>query len=404
MQRVLVIAGYARSLVLFREALLRELVERGYTVAACAAEDDPEVARRLRNLGVAYHSVRLRRAGTNPLLDLNYVADLVRLMRKCRPDVVFAYTHKPIIFGSLAATICGAPMIFSMVTGLGYAFTARAGLRRQLTGRVVEKLYRLALRSNTAVFFQNADDRDELQSRGVLPVGMRTTIVGGSGVDLDRFQPALPVEDPPTFLLIGRLLKDKGIIEYVEAARLIRARYKRARFHLVGPLDSNPAALRCETIQQWEREGVLTYHGEVSDVRPFLARCSAYVLPSYREGTPHTVLQAMAMGRPVVTTDAPGCRETVRCSADALAKMRAAAPLSCTMAQGTNGFVVPIRNVQALAAAMESFILNPALIRTMGFESRAIAERRYDVRFVNRMLLAEMNMLGPQVSVEPLAT
>jgi glycosyltransferase involved in cell wall biosynthesis len=389
---VLVIAGYSRSLLLFREALLRELGERGCRVTACAAEDDAETSERLRSLHVDYHSARLQRAGTNPLRDLVYLYDLVRLMRQCRPDIVLAYTHKPILFGTLAAALCRVPAMFSMVTGLGYAFIGAQGARQWFIRRLVEVLYKLAARGNRTVFFLNSDDRDEFLARGILAAGIRTVIVNGEGVDLSFFGPAPPVEDPPAFLLIARLLKDKGIVEFAEAARLVRAQHERARFHLVGPLDPNPAALSLETVLNWQREGVLTYHEEVYDVRPYLAQCSVYVLPSYREGTPHTVLQAMAMGRPVITTDAPGCRDTVLCSAAALERLRAARPGSASIVEGLNGFLVPVRNVEALAAAMECFIHKPALVSTMGLQSRAIAAQRYDVRLVNAELLAEMGI------------
>ena len=371
---IAVIASYAPSLVIFRGPLLAEMVARGHTVTGYAPDPDPQLVAALAALGVQFRAYPLQRAGLNPLRDARTLAALTASLRRDRPDAALCYTIKPVIYGTLAARLAAVPRRFAMITGLGYAFTeADTGARkRRLVEWIVRALYRLALRGCHVVFFQNPDDRGEFLRLGLVREA-QAVLVNGTGVDLDHYAPAAPVTDGPVFLLIARLLADKGIREYVAAARILKARYPQAVFRLVGPYDPNPAAIQPDEIAAWQAEGAVEYLGETRDVRPFIAACSVYVLPSfYREGTPRTVLEALAMGRPVVTTDAPGCRETV--------------------VPGANGFLVPPRDVAALAAALERFILQPGLIATMGAHSRALAVEKYDVHQVNAAMLAAMRL------------
>ncbi len=222
------------------------------------------------------------------------------------------------------------------------------------------------------VLFQNPDDRKALLSSGLISPKTSTVIVNGSGVDVARFAPAALPDQPITFLLIARLLREKGISEYARAAAIIKSRHLDAQFVLIGPLEPHLDAIKEADIRGWVDEGTLTWGGAVSDVRPHIAASSVYVLPSYHEGTPRTVLEAMAMGRPIITTDAPGCRETV--------------------IEGQNGFLVPVRNVDKLADAMERFINNPSLLGVMGQHSRKIAETKYDVHLVNEVMLQAMGL------------
>ncbi|HET9427624.1 MAG TPA: glycosyltransferase family 4 protein, partial [Allosphingosinicella sp.] len=217
----------------------------------------------------------------------------------------------------------------------------------------------------TAILFQNPDDRDHFRALGLLPRNRPVTVVNGSGIDLARFAPA-PLPDGPIFLMISRLLGDKGVREYGEAAIRLKRAYPEATFRLVGYFDQSPDALSQAELDRMV-EGGVEFVGRLDDVRPAIAACSIYVLPSYREGTPRSVLEAMAMGRPIVTTDAPGCRETVE--------------------TGINGFLVPPRQVGPLAQAMERFITQPDLIARMGSESRALAERKYEVNAVSRSII-----------------
>jgi glycosyltransferase involved in cell wall biosynthesis len=290
------------------------------------------------------------------------------LVSRVRPNVFLAYTIKPVIYGLIAATAARVPRRFALVTGLGYAFqedTGRASLRW-----LMRKLYGAALTCSSKVFLQNPDDRELLRKRGVLR-SVPSFIVNGSGVDLSHYEVA-PLSSEPSFLLIARLLADKGIREYVEAARQVRLTHPSIQFVLVGWMDSNPNAISEAELAGWVAEGLIKFLGRLQDVRPAIRSSTIYVLPSYREGTPRTVLEAMAMGRPIITTDAPGCRETV--------------------IDGENGYLVRARSSSALAAAMLRFIDDPAVIPTMGARSRKIAEAKYDVHKINATMLFEMGI------------
>jgi glycosyltransferase involved in cell wall biosynthesis len=374
-RRVVVLASHARSLTLFRGELLRAMVGGGHRVLAVAPGENAEVAAALAALGVRYRAVPMERASVDPLADLRTLVALVRLLREERADTLLAYTMKPIIYGGIAARLAGVPHRYAMVTGLGYVFTedGRASCRRRLLQRVSGTLYRRALAGGKAVFVFNPDDGRELRQRGLLPRGPRLVhLAGGSGVDTRHYAAAPLPPGPPVFLLIARLLRDKGLLEYVEAARRLKARHPEARVQLLGPLDPNPTGIGRAEIEAWQREGAIEYLGETGDVRPYLAACGAYVLPSYREGLPRSVLEAMATGRAIVTTDAPGCRETV--------------------VPGENGLIVPVRDPAALAAAMERLLVEPGLAERMGRRSRQMALERFDVHVVNRNLLREMGL------------
>jgi glycosyltransferase involved in cell wall biosynthesis len=373
--RVAVVASYADSLLLFRGPLIEALVAAGHEVHACAPRASSAVVEGLRALGARTHDYPLDRASLSPRADLGSAAALARIFRDLRPDVVLSYTIKPVVYGALAARLSGVPASYAMITGLGHAFIPRAGWRALGLRALVSAMYAAALRQSAGIFFQNPDDRDDFRRRSLLPPGVPVTVLHGSGVDLDRFAPAPPVTDPVAFLLVGRLLAEKGVREYVEAARIVRRERPLARFHLVGPLDPNPSCIGAGEAGHWEREGVVSYHGPTGDVRPFLARASVFVLPSYREGTPRAVLEAMAMGRPVITTDVPGCRETV--------------------VDGDNGFLVPARDPGALARAMIRFVDRPHLIRSMGARGRVIAEETFDARQVARVMMDAMGLGRP---------
>jgi glycosyltransferase involved in cell wall biosynthesis len=305
----------------------------------------------------------------NPFKDLISLVRMARLLRSLQPDIVLSYTIKPVIFGSLAARCAGVASIHSMITGLGYAFLGN-GFKGRVINRLVTAMYRAALRVNRSVFFQNPDDRALFVDSGIVDEN-KTCLINGSGVDIGHYSPAAR-GSAPVFLMIARLLRDKGVLEYVESARTLKSRYPQAVFQLLGPLDSNPAAVSQTELAVWQQEGVIEYLGFADDIRPGMRTANIYVLPSYREGTPRTVLEAMSMGRPVVTTDAPGCRETVR--------------------DGDNGFLVPVKDVEALASAMEKFILHPELIEKMGKRSVEIAREKYDVRKVNAVIMQRMGI------------
>jgi glycosyltransferase involved in cell wall biosynthesis len=370
--KFLMIASFAHSLTIFRGPLIAALQARGLQVHV-AAPDLPAanpVRELLEAQGVVVHDVSMYRTGMNPLADLRTLFTLHRLMRRIRPQFVMGYTVKPVIYGSLAAWLARVPHHFALITGLGYAFQQDSG--RGNLQRLVQRLYALALGRADKVFFQNPDDEALFRGRAILATRVPSCVVNGSGVDLTSFQLTPLPRGGPRFLLIARLLGDKGVREYAQAARRIRSKYGDTRFALVGWIDPGPDSIGQEELDAWVADGTLEFLGRLSDVRPAIAACSIFVLPSYREGTPRAVLEAMAMGRPIITTDAPGCRETV--------------------VHGDNGFLVPVRSVDALEQAMMHFVENGEKAASMGQRSRQIVEMKYDVHKVNAMMLREMGI------------
>ncbi|MCG5529230.1 MULTISPECIES: glycosyltransferase family 4 protein [Halorhodospira] len=374
--RIVVIGSLARSLINFRGPMLRELRARGHQVIACAPDAQQDVREELQRLDVDYHDIPLSRAGMNPTQDLRTLKYLRRFFLETQPDAVLAYTIKPVIWGLLAARFAGVPQRYAMITGLGYAFLQGDGVRQRLIQSLVTKLYRSSLKGATGIFFQNPDDQTEFQERSLISSETSIHRIHGSGVDLKYFSPSPLPKNNATFLLIARLLGDKGIREYQQAARDLKKRYPGTRFLLAGPLDNNPSAISEEELGEWKESGDLEYLGPLSDVRGALSTCTVYVLPSYREGTPRTVLEAMATGRAIITTDAPGCRETVE--------------------PGVNGVLVPPRDTAALAEAMETFIHEPERAERMGRESLRLARERYAVEKVNATILSGMGLSTPQ--------
>ena len=383
-------AGYAPSLVNFRWQLMKSIASLGYKILGVAPENDRDVISRFEREGFRYLPVSMARSGASILGDYQYLRALRRLMVDERPNHVFCYTIKPVIFGALAAKSAKVPRVYAMITGLGYVFTGDGGVKKLLLRGVVSFLLKRALRSCDGLFFQNPDDEAELRSRGLIPRDLAVFQVAGSGIDLERF-PRVPPRvlksgERVKFLLIARMLVDKGIREFAEATKAIKDGQCLAT--LVGPLDPNPAALQREEIDLWTTDGQIRYVPGADDVRPFLSDCHVYVLPSYREGTPRTVLEAMATGRPIITTDAPGCRETVPLTEKGK-RQKAAGDL---VMEGENGFLVCVRDAVALEQAMRRFIEEPELIERMGMRSREIAEEKYDVHEVNEVMIEAMGL------------
>lgn len=377
MTTFLLIASFPESISTFRGPLIDALLAQRLTVHV-AAPDIPvgsSLRRPLESRGVRVHDIPLRRTGVNPLADLALLYHLWRLMRRVRPQIVLGYTIKPVIYGALAAWLARVPQRYALITGLGYAFQTEArwnGLRG-----LALRLYGLALRRVHKVFFQNPDDQALFRERGILEVTISSVVVNGSGVDLAHYSIVPLPLGPPSFLLIARLLEAKGVRLYAQAAQQVRARFPQAHFYLVGWIDDNPDAITSSELNRWVAQGTVEFLGRLGDVRPAIAECQVYVLPSYYpEGTPRTVLEAMAMGRAIITTDAPGCRETV--------------------VDGDNGLLIPTKSVFALVEAMERFIADPELAARMGRRSRQIAEMKYDVQQVNAVMLREMGIGSEQ--------
>ncbi len=370
MARVVVMGSLPESLINFRGALLQAMLSAGHEVHAMSPPAEASVVERLTGMGVQHHPVPLERTGLDPLRDMRSLLAMRRLFRRVEPDCLLTYTIKPVVYGCLAAGSAGVPRCYAMIEGLGYTFSRR-GIQGWLLGGIARILYRAALRHAERVFFLNPDNLEVFDGLGLLRDRRQAVLIDGIGVDLDRFTPR-PLPPAMSFLMIARLLRDKGVYEYVEAARRIRRRYPEVRFRLVGWIDDNPDSVTEEELEEWKTEGVIEYLGRLDDVRPAIADCSVYVLPSYHEGMPRTVMEAMAMGRAVITTDAPGCRETVT--------------------EGENGFLVMPGDVDSLVDAMSRFVERPRLVAAFGENARQIAERRFDERVINGMVMDVMDL------------
>ena len=357
---------------------MEDIAAAGHEIFAVGSDDSETYREAFADRGITYHSVRVSRNGLSPLQDLRTYCDLRRVIRDIRPDRVFVYQAKTIVYGAPVAARLGTRGVFPLVAGLGSVFRG-GGLKNLAIQQVLRLQYRRALRLSERVFFQNTDDRDQLVRMGLLPAS-KSVMINGSGVDLSRFA-VEPLPGILTFLFIGRLIRDKGVTEYLEACKRIKAEFPEVRCILVGPYDTNPSAMRSADLEPYVQAGVVEYWGEMDDVRGAIAASSVFVLPSYHEGTPKSVLEAMSMGRAIITTDAPGCRETV--------------------VPGVNGILVTPRDVASLVDAMREFVSGAAVVCGMGAASRRIAEEKYDVHNVNRVIMKVMGLMpGENLSDE----
>lgn len=370
-KRIALVASYAPSLIQFRGPLLSSIVAQGHALLAAAPDFTPETRAAVEALGAETADYPLSRTGLDPLADLRALKALTDVMRQWRPDVVMGYTPKPAIYATLAASRAKIPHIVPMLTGLGYAFLTGGGAKQKLVRRVSTALYGRAFARAHAAIFHNSDDAQVLEDLGCIPPHLPIHIVSGSGVDLSQFPstPLPPMSNGLTFLMIARLVGYKGVREYCEAAHRLKPQYPDSEWHLVGPEESGPAGFPKAELNRYTDS--VTYLGASDDVRPHLQRCHVYVLPSYGEGMPRTVLEALATGRPVITTDTRGCRETVT--------------------ENANGLLVPIEDPVALSDAMKTMLDHPGRLAEMGNRSRVLAEDRFDVAKVNQ---AMMHALG----------
>jgi glycosyltransferase involved in cell wall biosynthesis len=364
------ITSQAFSISNFRAELVAAWQRAGIRVFALAPDYDDETRRAVRALGAEPVDFRLSRVGLNPLGDLGAVLSLTRILGRLRVDACFCYFIKPVIYGNWAGRLAGVGARFSMIEGGGYVFDTSVPMPpgRHLLKILVSFLYWTSLRGARHVFFLNQDDYRFFVPRLASPES--ASVIGGIGVDLRKFSQAPLPEGIPVFLLGGRLLAEKGVREFVAAARQLRGR---ARFILLGGPDLNPGSISRAELTRWSAEGLVEWIDHVPDVRPVLRRASVFVLPSYyREGVPRGIQEAMAMGRPIITTDMPGCRDTVE--------------------HGRNGLLVPPRDVAALVGAMSILIDDPARIEVMGATSRRLAETRFDVLRVNARIMTGMGL------------
>jgi glycosyltransferase involved in cell wall biosynthesis len=376
MAHVVIVGAVPESLVNFRGKLIQRLIAHGHRVTAMAGEATPDCISSIEALGASYIPYPVNRTGRSVAHDLRTFKSLRSTFFNLRPDLVMAYTIKPVVWGGLAARTTGVPKFYALIEGLGYAFQG-GSWRRRLVEVIARSLYFVALRKAIKVIFLNPDNRNVFISKGLIR-SEQAAQIDGIGVDLDYYRNTPIPPGNPIFLCIARLLGDKGLREYAEAAKRVHTAHPNAQIRLLGAPDASPDGIPLKEVMSWHNAGILEYLGETRDVRPVIEASSVFILPSYHEGLPRTTLEAMSMGRPVITTDVPGCRETV--------------------VSGENGFLIPKQNVDSLVEKMVLFIQNPETCRTMGAQSRRIAERRFDVAKINADLMEILGLSGPRKS------
>jgi len=358
----------ARSLGNFRGDLIKSLSSKGLHIILSSSKSDSSdlvVFNHLEN--IEYQAIHLKRNGLNFYDDIKTLFDISSLIKRSKPRFILAYGVKLVIWGGLSARVTHVPF-FALITGLGFAFHGDSFKRKFLT-KLVTFLYKIALKNSKAVIFQNKDNRDVFVNKGIVPFS-KTYVVNGSGVDITKFNVVGFSKSSLRFLCISRLLGEKGLREYAEAARIVKDKFSNVEFDLVGPEDSSPNAISLNEVDSWS--DYINYKGSTNDVRSYIKEAHVYVLPSYHEGLPRSTLEAMSMGRPVLTTNAVGCKETVE--------------------EGVNGFMVPVGSAIKLAEKMFWFIENPDQIKPMGLASRKMAEEKFDVHKVNKEMLKIMGI------------
>lgn len=370
--KVIIIGTVASSFYGFRADLIRAMREKKYTVYAFASEYTDSDLKKIESLGAIPVTYELNRGGLNPLSDIIATYKLSKKIRRIKPDLVFSYFSKPVIFGTIAAKLAKVPKIIGMLEGLGYTFTEQPeGLSKKtkLIKRIQVLLYKCALPQLDKLIFLNPDDPQDLIDEYAINV-RKVEVLGGIGLNLKAYpyQPITNIQQPINFLFIGRLLKEKGIHDFLNAAKIVKGKYPETKLTVLGAIDPhNLGALTQFELDELISSNIIDYPGHVNNVKDWITNSHVFVLPSYREGVPRSTQEAMAIGRAVITTDVPGCRETVE--------------------HGVNGFLVPRWNSEALAEKMIYFIENPEQVEKMGYESYKMAQDKFDADKVNQRLL-----------------
>lgn len=370
MKITLISQNASPGLIIFRKELIQTLSAQGHKVYCFAIDFTDATRDQIKNLGGIPVDYSLNRTGLNPLRDIRDTWALSRQLKEIKPDLMFSFFAKPVIYGSLAAKLAGVPKRIGMLEGLGFTFTEQPfslPLKTKLIRWVQVQLYRLSVPLLDKIIFLNPDDPKDLLEKHSIKA-KQAEVLGAIGLDLTDYAFVQPNTLKHRFIFIGRLLAEKGINEYIGAAKLVKQQYPDAEFVVLGGLDEgNPGGLKKAQLEALIKENIIIYPGHVDDVPRWIAEASVFVLPSYREGVPRSTQEAMAIGRAVITTDVPGCRETVE--------------------HGVNGFIVPRCDEKALAKTMIKFIENSELIEKMGLESYRIAQEKFDVVEVNKKLV-----------------
>lgn len=359
-KKIALVANSTWNIYNFRQNIIRKLIEEGYDITVFAPLDEyityKEKYPNLKHIGLR----TLDRDGINPVKDVLLILELFKKYKREKPDLIIHYTHKPNIFGSIAARLSGIKSI-SVVTGLGYGF-----IRQGWLNSILKFLYKFTAGNKELVIFENCDDMNLFKEEEIIEKD-KASFVNGCGVDTGYYLPA----DKPNnekkivFTFIGRLLKDKGVLEFANAAKHLKIeKNSKVKFVLIGDFDpENPSTIEKDSLLEWIDRGYIEYKGFIHDVRPYIAASDCIVLPSYREGLPRIIIEAMSMGKPVITSNTPGCRQTV--------------------INGMNGFLIPVQDESALKSAMQSFMeLDPETRKNMGLKGRELVFKKFDSNLV----------------------
>ncbi|OCL91216.1 glycosyltransferase family 4 protein [Aliarcobacter thereius] len=368
--KIALIGTVAQSAILFRKDMIIALKEKNHEVFVFCTDFTPDSKKQIESLGAVAIDYTLNRAGLNPFKDIKDTLNLSKKLKELKIDISFSYFVKPVIFGTIASKLAGVKKRFAMLEGLGYVFTdlPNGVSRKQKFLRFVQVLlYKISMPLLDKIIFLNPDDPKDLIEKYKIKV-KKVEVLGAIGLNLDEYSYTKAPKDKIRFIFIGRLLAEKGIFEYMKAAKILKKDFTEVEFVVLGGLDEqNPGGLKKEELEELLKENIIIYPGFVKDVNKYIENSSVFLLPSYREGVPRSTQEAMAIGRAVITTDVPGCRETV--------------------IDGLNGFLIPPFKEVELANAMKKFIENPKLIEQMGDESYKIAKDKFDAKKVNEKLI-----------------
>lgn len=371
-KNLIIVTNSSSNLLNFRGQLIKQMVDEKFLVTVIIPKSDysKDFENEVFKLGAKTLTIPLDRAGTNPFRDLLTYRALKSVFKKLKPNVVLSYTSKPIIYSGLAIGKNTKIKFFPNLTGLGYGFTEEFQFKRKIINFILKNLYKLSLKSSSMIIFQNPDDENLFKKLNITN-DKKTFVINGSGVDLKFYSP-ISLPSKPIFLMLARLVADKGVIEYCEAAREIRTKFPDTTFQLAGSFDPNPSGLKYDQLKSFIDKKDIEYLGHINDVREIIGKCRFFVLPSYREGTPRSILEAMSIGRPIITTNAAGCKETVL--------------------EGINGLLVPIKDKKSLVVAIEKILmLDDDKINRMAKESIKLVREKYDVRKVNQNIVQIIN-------------
>ena len=374
MKNILIIANHASSIINFRLSLIKELLNKGHKVSVAIPKYNctSTIRKKLRELGLKIFFISFSRVGLNIFKEYNNYREIINLIKNCKPNIIIAYTIKPVIYTGIILNKFPKIKYYPLITGLGFAFITNNTLKRFFFKYFIIKLYQLALKRTSKVIFQNIDDQNLFYKLKIINKKFSNQVVNGSGVDLKSY-PYSTLPKKSIFLMVSRLLIDKGVREYVEAARIVRLSFPNVRFQLVGALDENPSKISHSELKSWIKKGHIEYLGEMESVQSVLNSCKFFVLPSYREGIPRSTLEALSTGRPIITTKAPGCRQTV--------------------IHKKNGLLVPIKDAVALANAMIILLQeSEETIKKMALQSYLLAKNKFEVSKVNKSILDIINL------------